>query len=201
MTSFELPGIPGELTWKNDPVAWNVTEDGQLHVTAGEMTDWFHDPSSESALRSAPSALFTPPDGSFLLSAKVHVDFASDFDAGVLHIYAHDDLWAKLCFEYSPRQEPMIVSVVTRGRSDDCNSVIVDGHDVYLRLAVTPTTVAFHYSLDGRFWHFVRYFSLGPLDSPQVGFLTQAPRGPSCSVTFSEIRYHPGTLSNTRSGE
>jgi hypothetical protein len=95
----------------------------------------------------------------------------------------------------------MVVSVVTRGASDDCNHVVIDGREVYLRIAVTPRTVAFHYSLDGARWHFVRYFTLGEVDRPRVGFSSQSPRGQRCVAVFSEIRYREGELSDNRSGE
>jgi regulation of enolase protein 1 (concanavalin A-like superfamily) len=91
------------------------------------LTDLFTDPATGIPQDNAPVALFTPPDASFLLSAKVAVDFAADFDAGSLQVRVSDDHWGKLCFEYSPQREPMVVSVVTRGASDDCNHVIVDG--------------------------------------------------------------------------
>jgi regulation of enolase protein 1 (concanavalin A-like superfamily) len=131
----------------------------------------------------------------------VTVDFGADFDAGVLRIHANDQLWAKLCFEFSPQRQPMVVSVVTRGLSDDCNSVDIHGNVVYLRMAVTPQTVAFHYSQDGTDWHFVRFFSLGKLSAPQVGFSSQSPTGPGCRVVFSQIHYRAGVLKNNRSGE
>jgi hypothetical protein len=50
------------------------------------------------------------------------VEFASVYDAGVLLVHASERQWAKLCFEYSPQQRPTLVTVVTRGTSDDCNS-------------------------------------------------------------------------------
>jgi regulation of enolase protein 1 (concanavalin A-like superfamily) len=95
----------------------------------------------------------------------------------------------------------MIVSVVTRGVSDDCNSVEIDGSEVYLRVARTPQTWAFHNSLDGRFWHFVRYFTLGKVDSPRVGFSAQSPTGAQCAAIFSEISYRAGSLRDLRNGE
>ncbi len=201
MTAFRLSGIPGELSWKHQPVDWQVGPGPQLSVTAGEHTNWFIDPGGKRADDSAPAALFVPPDESFLLNAKVSVEFASPFDAGALQLRVRGDLWAKLCFEFSPKGEPMIVSVVTRGLSDDCNSAVIDGTEVYLRLAQTPKTTAFHYSRDGRYWHMVRYFTLGELTSLQAGFSSQSPRGRGCRTVFSEIRYIPGSLTDHRSGE
>jgi hypothetical protein len=201
MTNFTLPNMPVELTWKYPPVDWTTADGNSLTIVAGENTDWFIDPAGTYTKDNAPVALFAPPDANFLLSAKVTVDFASDFDAGVLQLRDRDDRWAKLCFEYSPQHQPMIVSVVTRGTSDDCNSVAIGGREIYLRISHTPQTTAFHYSLDGRYWRLVRYFTLGPLTARLVGFSSQSPTGPKCTAVFSEISYRAGVLKDNRSGE
>jgi hypothetical protein len=95
----------------------------------------------------------------------------------------------------------MIVSVVTRGVSDDCNSAAIAGQEVYLRVACTAQTLAFHYSSDGRFWHFVRYFTLGDMTDLRLGFSSQSPTGDGCTSVFSEISYRAGALKDNRSGE
>jgi regulation of enolase protein 1 (concanavalin A-like superfamily) len=201
MTTFPLPFLPRELHWHNQPLDWKAGPENSLTITAGEKTDWFTDPTGVFISDNAPSALFEPPDANFILSAKVTVEFASAFDAGVLQLRAGEGLWAKLCFEYSPQWQPMVVSVVTRGISDDCNSAPIDGPHAYLRLAHTPQTTAFHYSHDGRYWHFVRYFTMGKLDAVQVGFSAQSPTGSKCTATFSEISYRSGALKDNRNGE
>ena len=201
MITFTLPSIPSQLAWNVLPVDHRIAPHGTLSITAGPLTDAFTSPATGIPQDNAPAALFTPPDENFLLSARVAVDFAADFDAGSLQVRISGDLWAKLCFEYSPQAEPMVVSVVTRGASHDCNHVVVDGLEVYLRLAVTPRTVAFHYSLDGAYWHFVRYFTLGEHEAVQVGFSSQSPRGQGCAAVFSDIRYRSGELSDNRNGE
>jgi regulation of enolase protein 1 (concanavalin A-like superfamily) len=201
MTGFTLPGIPGELSWNHRPLDWQAGPGNGLTITAGEKTNWFIDPTGSRCEDNAPAALFTPPDAAFLLSAKVQVDFGSTFDAGALQLRSREDCWAKLCFEYSPHGEPMIVSVVTRGVSDDCNSAVIEGREVYLRIAHTPRTTAFHYSRDGRYWHLVRYFTLGELPYLRAGLSSQSPRGRSCRAVFSEVRYLAGTLKDNRSGE
>jgi hypothetical protein len=201
MTTLTLPSIPSDLQWKNDPVDWNVEPDNSLSITAGVKSDWFIRPSGDEVSSNAPAALFTPPDANFLLSARVTVNFVATFDAGVLMVYERDDLWAKLCFEYSPQQQPMIVSVVTRGRSDDCNSTSIAGNTVYLRVARMGEAFGFHYSLDGKYWHMVRFFSLGQVDKLRIGFETQSPTGEGCKAIFSEIVYRPDLLKDMRSGE
>jgi regulation of enolase protein 1 (concanavalin A-like superfamily) len=201
MTVFTLPSLPGELYWKNPPLEWKVELGPSLSILAGESTDLFVDPAGTVAKDNSPVALFAPPNENFLLSAKVSVAFASTFDAGVLQVRERDDLWAKLCFEYSPQRQPMIVSVVTRGTSDDCNSVPIQGNTVFLRVACNAQTFTFHYSLNGRYWHMVRYFTLGKLGALRVGFSSQSPTGQQCRAVFSEIGYRVGTLTDNRSGE
>jgi regulation of enolase protein 1 (concanavalin A-like superfamily) len=201
MKAFRLPAVPAELAWRLDPVEWAVEEGGGLSVQAGEKTDLFVDPESGARSDAAPAALFLPPDRSFTLSARVSVAFASTFDAGVLHVRAAEDRWAKLCYEYSPQGEPMVVSVVTHGLSDDCNSAVVGRKSVYLRIAQGEAATAFHYSLDGESWSFVRFFSLGSREGLRVGFSSQSPTGTGCRAEFSEIRYRPGIPRDFRSGE
>jgi regulation of enolase protein 1 (concanavalin A-like superfamily) len=199
--AFTLSTVPAKLQWKKQPLDWAVGPDGSLSILAGEATDWFIDPAGGYVSDTAPAALFSPPDESFLLSARASVDFASAFDAGFIQVRAADDRWAKFCFEYSPAQQPMVVSVVTRGVSDDCNSTVIDGREVYLRVAVTPGTIAFHYSRDGSFWNLARYFGLERTSSLQVGFSSQSPTGKKCSAVFSEIIYRAGALKDNRTGE
>ena len=198
MSSFTLSGLPGELQWKNQPVDSKV-EFGTLTIVAGELTDWFIDPSGVVNKGNAPIALFAPPDEQFTLRARVSVDFEATFDAGVLFVYESETSWAKLCFELSPQGKPMVVSVVTKGSSDDCNSLPIEGSSIYLRVARQGQAFAFHYSLDGRVWNLVRYFSLGALSNLQMGLSSQAPTGTRCSATFAEVEYRQGALKDIRS--
>lgn len=199
MESLTLPAIPGPLTWENPPLAWQA-EAGRLSITAGRQTDLFASPRGTGAVNNSPRLLFEPT-GDFTLSAHVTVDFKDTFDAGVLLLYVGDRSWAKLCFEYSPQQQPMIVSVVTKGLSDDCNSVLIAGNQVYLRLARLGQAFAFHYSQDGRTWHMVRHFNLEDSELLRAGFSAQAPRGDSCTAIFADISYTHKTLADIRSGE
>lgn len=201
MTPTTLGALPGRLSWRNDPIEAAVEAADRLSIATGAGTDWFVDPAGTAVKSDAPVAFFTPPDATFRLSARVTVNFAATYDAGVMLLHIRDDLWAKLCFEYSPQGEPMIVSVVTRGASDDCNSAVIDGHSVYLRVYRQGNVLAFHTSLDGQVWRLVRYFTLGPLDRPRVGLSAQSPTGPGCQVVFGDIRYEPQAIGDLRSGE
>ena len=163
---MNLQGIPSELSWLNKPENYTLEP---LQITAHPNTDWFISPQGDTSIINAHALLFSV-ETNFILSSKVTVDFKSSFDAGVLALYQNDTNWAKLCFELSPAGDPMVVSVVTRGTSDDCNSVFIDGASIYLRIAKLDNAFAFHHSTDGHFWHFVRTFALKSLPV-QAGFL------------------------------
>ncbi|HTZ52239.1 MAG TPA: DUF1349 domain-containing protein [Spirochaetia bacterium] len=200
MDRFTLPHLPAELEWRLPPAGWEREPDGSFSIQAGPKTDLFTDPGSGARTDTAPAALFLPPHPHFLLSARVQPSFGSTFDAGVLHAWVNREVWAKLCFEYSPQGEPTIVSVVNRGVSDDCNSVPLTIPAVYLRISHLGAATAFHWSPDGARWNLVRYFSLGNADGLRVGFSSQSPTGPGCRSVFSQVRYAEGTLKDLRSG-
>lgn len=201
METVKLSTLPNVLTWKNKPELPEAYGVNTLSIAAGPQTDWFYDPAGRKHCNNAPVALFSPPNENCLLSAKVTVGFNSTFDAGVLFIYADDEHWAKLCLEYAPTDKPMVVSVVTRGKSDDCNSVYIDDNSIYLRLYRQGDRLAFHYSEDGEYWHMVRHFTIGDLQNVHIGFSVQAPTGEGCQVEFSEISYRAGELTDIRNGE
>jgi regulation of enolase protein 1 (concanavalin A-like superfamily) len=189
------------LRWLAEPQSWSVPGGTSLLVAAGPRTDRFADPQrSAGPVMNAP-ALVGDPKGDFLLSARVSVDFAETYDAGVLILHRNDSEWAKLCFEYSPRSEPMVVSVVTRGVSDDCNSFVVDDASVWLRIARVGSAFAFHASIDGDSWSFIRHFALAAGGELSVGFAVQSPRGEGCAARFEQIAYEAARLGDLRSGE
>lgn len=196
-----LAALPGELQWQVLPARWSVKNEKQLTIEAGPRTDLFVDPKGGEAVLNAARLIGQPIEGDFTLSAMVTVGFAASFDAGVLLIHGGDGSWAKLCFEYSPQGQPMVVSVVTRGVSDDANSMPIEAKTVWLRVARIGPAYAFHASTDGTTWQFVRHFALETEAAPQVGFLAQSPSGDGCTVTFEDIRFEQRRLADLRSGE
>lgn len=198
-----MPAIPFPLHASDDRL-WTIGADG-VTVTAAPHSDLFADPSgagqtaAESQMNAA-TLVGEPPAGDFTFSARVRVGFASTFDAGVLLVWIDEHYWAKLCFELSPDREPMVVSVVTRGVSDDANAFVVTGEDVHLRVSRIGRVFAFHASSgDGR-WVFVRAFSLPGAESARVGFEAQSPMGDGCEVAFSDVDFSQRTLGNLRDG-
>lgn len=196
--TVQIPGLEQSFEWVGKPIAVEFGE-RSLTMSATPKTDWFTDPETSQVIATA-SALVCRPLTEFMLTAKVEVNFSSAFDAGALVLWSNTRSWAKLAFEYSPQNEPMIVSVVTRGESDDANAVVIESSSVWLRVSGVGDAHAFHYSVDGNHWHFVRYFRLDTYDAVDVGFEAQSPIGPGCVARFSEISFVTERLMNLRSG-
>jgi regulation of enolase protein 1 (concanavalin A-like superfamily) len=195
-----LESIPGPLTWHNVPKASHVDDGKVLSISSGPKTDWFVDPFDGTLANSAPILLFAP-GSTYVLNAKVQVQFTSKWDAGALLLWADDHHWAKLAFELSPENQPNMVTVVTRGFSDDCNSVPVTGDTVYLQVARTESTYVFYYATDGRNWRILRTFRLEAPRPVSVGFEAQSPAGVGATAVFSEIHYSPSKIANIYKGK
>lgn len=194
-----LAALPLELHWQVPPEDFSI--DGEsLFITAAEQTDLFSDPLGAPPLHNAPALLFAPA-GDFVFSAKVKLKFKATFDAGVLLVYQNETSWAKLCFEYAPQGFPLVVSVVTKDTSDDCNSLFLDENATYLRVSRLGRAYAFHHSFDGEEWHLIRVFALDESAETRVGFLVQSPVGAGCTAEFYKLAFKAETLGDIRSGE
>jgi regulation of enolase protein 1 (concanavalin A-like superfamily) len=196
---MRIPALPRPFRWLVPAPSFEVGGESALRIEAGPRTDWFIDPGGGAVVRNAP-ALLMPVAGPWQLSAIVSADHRATFDAGVLFVHVDAHTWAKLCLELSPQGEVTVVSVVTRGTSDDCNSLPVAGHSLHLRVSALERAFAFHYSEDGQRWSLVRYFSLGDADAVEVGFIAQSPTGDGCIAEFSNIIFKQDLLTDLRSG-
>ncbi|NYI08034.1 DUF1349 domain-containing protein [Allostreptomyces psammosilenae] len=208
------PSAPADAVEGAVPAGVADADAASLTLAAGPRTDWFADPAGKALFHDARALTFAPGPGDYQLLARVRVDFAATYDAGVLVLYAGEDRYAKLCFEYSPEHRPMVVSVVTRhGASDDANAFHVEGDTVWLRVSRTGAAFAFHASTDGERWEFVRYFRLDgdgdatrdgagtpETDQPRAGFMAQSPTGEGCRATFDQVRFTRATLADLRDG-
>ncbi len=185
-----IEGLPGPLVWQHPPAHWEIDNGNTLSITADKQTDWYDSAMGEAPRNNSPRLLFKPADD-FELSAKVNLDFHSQWDSGVLVLYVNDSVWAKLCFEMTLEKHPAIVSVVTRGLSDDSISIPIKGSSVYLKMAKSGHAIFFFASEDGKNWSIIRIFSLGEKPDLRVGFSSQSPVGDRCTSTFSQIQYLP----------
>jgi uncharacterized protein len=203
---LNVPGVPFPLA-PSPAGAWRLdAEIGVLSATAAPRTDLFVDPGGAAVpdtepVLNAATLLGVPPEGDFQLSARVTVRFEATYDAGVLLAWIDERHWGKLCFEFSPAGEPMIVSVVTRGVSDDANAFVVAGRSVWLRVSRVGQAYAYHSSTDARTWRMIRFFRVGAAFAhDRIGFQVQSPTGDGCTVTFDDIRFVPERLRDLRDG-
>lgn len=203
--TWVLSGLP-PLAWTNDEGTAAVQDGGDtLVLRAAEGTDWSND-ALGAATQHGATALAFPAPGSgspdpFSLSARAAVTSErTTFDAAALALWGDSDHWAKLCFEYSPQGQAMVVSVVTNEYSDDCNSTLIPDAAVFLRMTRVGAAWAFHASSDGSDWNFVRLFRLDFSGPISVGFLTQAPYGTTCEAVFDRIVYTSEVPADLRNG-
>lgn len=196
--SIAIPGIP-DVSWTG-PTGAASFDEGVLRLTAAPGTDWTNDALGGPQQHAATSLGFVSA-GDGVLSARTRVlTPRTTYDAAVLAVWGDRDHWAKICFEFSPQGEAMVVSVVTNDFSDDCNSTIVEDDWVYLRVTRSGPGWAFHSSRDGVDWTFVRVFRLDYAGPVSVGFLSQSPTGETCVAAFDEITYGPTIPGDLRDG-
>lgn len=190
--------LPAPLAWDVEPAGWSLDE--VLTITAPARSDLFVDPAGGEPQAGAPR-LVGPVEGDFQLSARVRCTFAGAFDAGALLLWAAERRWAKLAFEVSPQGEPMVVSVVTDGRSDDANAFVVEDEAVWLRLSRRGAACALHARLEGdEGWRLVRHFALDAPGGVRVGFLAQSPAGDGATARFDAIGFVASGVADLRSG-
>lgn len=201
---LHLDGIPFPLA-ASPGSGWRISE-GAAEIVSGPGTDYFVDPGytdvpDEYTRLNADTLLGEVPAGDFQLVARVEADLRATYDAGVLLLRQGDRQWAKLCLEYSPSGQPMIVSVVTRDVSDDANALTLPSATSWLRIARKGPVIAFHASPDGQHWAMIRVFVLGAATTPTwVGLLAQSPSGDGCRVRFGDAHYLPHATESIRDG-
>jgi len=186
--AFRLAAIPYALETQNAPETLRVDEGQTLSFAAPKGTNLFNNPNEKLAVHNAPMVLFQP-DGDFVLTARVSADLKAVYDVAALVVYQDAELWAKLCYENSVTKEATVVSVVTRGLSDDCNSMPVPDSFAYLAVARKGREFAFHYSSDGRNWRLIRHFNLALTGTLKVGFAVHGSMGEGTRGLFSDITF------------
>jgi hypothetical protein len=198
--------VPFPVT-ASQPGVWRYDERaGAVLGVAPARTDFYVNPGgADSAdaetMLNAATLLGLPPSGDFQFSARVSVDFQSQYDAGVLMLWSDERHWGKFCFELSPSSSPMVVSVITRGVSDDANAFVVTDRTIWLRVSRIDRAYAYHASTDGTTWQLVRVFHLGDnLADHRIGFEVQSPTGDGCAVTFDHITFTRRRVTELRDG-
>lgn len=192
----------GEMKVRGQENGRVTIDGGVLTLSSNENRDWFFHPANEFRKQEVISASADIHEKVFSITARVAVDFNSAYDAGAIFIEVDEDNWAKLAFEYSAEKKPTIVSVVTRTTSDDSDGPTHFADSVWLRVYCDSETVAYHFSEDGRYWRFLRWFAIPNLAKRPIkaGFGVQAPTGSGCTARFSDIKFGNERIANIRDG-
>jgi regulation of enolase protein 1 (concanavalin A-like superfamily) len=197
--SVKLSSLPRALFWENTPIAFQ-TANNSFTITAGEKTDMFRDPNVAYNTDNAPKLLFIA-DSNFVLTAAIHHDFVNKWDGGAIVLKADSLNWIKFCFEKDYTGQKRVVSVVTKGISDDCNSAAATANTIYYKIAKAGNVITLYYSANGRNWYLIRHLQFDSTMPLQLGFLAQSPTGQHCQVTFSDIHYSTRKIADPYLGE
>lgn len=194
---LRLAALPAPLAVVNHPVSVRPLGDRSFELVAPARTNLFNSPDGKFVRQDAAMLLF-PPDRDFVLTARVSAELRSVYDVAALVVYQDANIWAKFCYENSVERQATLVSVVTRGSSDDCNSIAAPADGVYLAIVRKGDEFAFHASTDGRVWRLIRHFSLPLAAGARLGFAAHGSGATMLRAVFSEISYRPTLTANLR---
>ena len=177
-----------------------IEKDNLIQIVAPEKTDFFINPENGQVKNNAPF-LYTDIQGDFVMRAKVRHDFISKYDAAALFIMESDQIWAKLCYEYTDFNTYAVVSVVTNGVSDDANGQNLTDKSVWLQIGRKGNAFSMHYSIDGLHYQMIRVFNLQASDTLKVGIVSQSPVGKGLVSDFSDLHIEKVTMKDIRLGK
>lgn len=195
----KIPGIEKAISWVNKPLKYHATDTG-IQIVAGEKTDKYIAPDYSYTFDSAPRALFDS-DKDFVFSTAIQHSFDNKWDGGAIILEADKDNWIKFCFEKDYTGAKRVVSVVTKGISDDANSIEIAKNTAYFKMAKKEDTVYLYVSETGKSWYLVRAINFKFNKVLKLGLLAQSPEGKANTVSFSNIKYSATTIKDFWVGE
>ena len=183
----------------------SVREDGKLESRAKEGDDFFIDPNKGKLTNQSLPILLKEVDNTkpFTLQAKVTPEFTKEglYNAADLFVYANDTLWQKLAFEQDEYGNHRVVSVRTKGTSDDNNHDKQTASTIYLKISSDTHTIASYYSLDKKAWHMVRLYKNYYPAKLYLGIASQCPQKGACKSIYEELELNQNSVSDFRMGE
>ena len=189
----------GGFHWMNAPDSF-VLQHGSLKIHARQGTDFFNNPENLEVTASAP-LLFKEMSGDFVATTLVQPNFQDMWNAGALMVYIDSLHWIKFAFENSDATGKSIVSVVTKGSSDDANGVRLSDHEsIWLRIIKKENLYALHWSEDGRNYKMARLSTLPEAPKVKVGLEAQCPVGKAATHEFLYYSIEEMTVENLRTG-
>jgi uncharacterized protein len=197
--AIRIPGIPKPCHWINPPPAFEIDRQG-IEITASPKTDMYIAADGSYATDNANRVVFDA-DPDFIFSAKISHPFANRWDGGGFVLEGDAENWIKFCFERDYTGAKRVVSVVTRGTSDDSNSIAFDASHAYFQMAKMGDVVFLYASDTGKPWYLVRVMRFKFDGKLQIGLLAQTPEGESNRVGFTNIKYKPTAMKDYWKGE
>lgn len=173
-----------------------------LEIVSSAETDFFIEPGQPPYNKAnAPLLLMTVDNTKpFTFSIKVSPTHLVKYDAGMAFLYVNDSEWLKFAFEVDERMLGRIVTVKTKGFSDDNNHDAIPAKSVYLKISSDTKVVGFYYSLDAKNWQLVRLFKNEYPQNLKIGIGSQSPAGKGNKATFSEFQWAEVSVKDFRMG-
>lgn len=176
LTGCMSPQLLDKMAWLQQPDTF-MLEANSLKVVVAKGTDYFNNPEDSTVVGTAPF-LYQAIEGDFVAKALVAPDFTDQWNAVALMVHMDSTNWIKFAFENSDATGPGIVSVVTKGSSDDANGVVLkDTQAVWLAIARKGDNYSMHYAVDGHNYHMARLTSLPAQATVKIGLEAQCPVG------------------------
>ncbi len=186
--------------WLNQPKNHEVLN-GELLLEVDSNTDFFIDPENKKATATAPF-LFKEIKGDFIATALVQPDFKDQWNACALMVIIDKSHWIKFAFENSDATGKSVVSVVTRGVSDDANGAILNDVDqLWLKIIRKDNLYALHWSLDGATYNMCRLAAMPMAETVKIGMEAQSPVGETAHHKFLYFNLEFKTVKDLRKGE
>lgn len=181
--------------------------EGKIVMHATSESDFFCNTSVVSEAGITPESLWNAPfyytevSGDFVMRVQVSHDFKDTYDLATIMVMQDFKVWAKACLEKTDFDTHAVVSVVTNHISDDANGCNIEGNTAWLQVARVDNSFSFHYSLDGKKFDMMRFFSL-PVDKTiKVSLVAQAPIGEGGDRIFKNFSLENKTVENIRYGK
>lgn len=195
----KIPGIDKPVSWINQAAAYQPTATG-IQIVAGEKTDKYIAPDYSYSIDNAPRAVFDA-DKDFVFSAVIQHPFENKWDGGALVLEADKDNWIKFCFEKDYTGAKRVVSVVTKGISDDANSIDLPSDTAHFKIAKKTDAVYLYVAKSPNNWFLVRAINFKFNQPLKLGLLAQSPEGKTNTVNFSDVKYSAVTIKDFWVGE
>ena len=186
--------------WINKPESFELKEHS-LIIEAGENTDFFNNPVSKKISDNAPF-FYTEVSGDFVMKTLIRPDLSKVWNACGLMVYIDGLNWIKYEFENSDATGNSIVSVITKGDSDDANGAILHNREyIWLKVVRKGNVYSMHWSTDDVKYKMTRLVSLESSSTVKVGMQAQCPADKPKKHEFLYFSLDPISVKDMRVGK